>query len=286
MSQLQVYGGDNLGELQVSMSHAIARASLGLSLVEMRIIYIFIAKFNGKKRMVGVRNEPLLLEDRQVKVTAAEYAETFSIKKNLAYRDLKNSAEQFLKRYWTLKLPDGKVRKGNWLDMIEYKDGDGYVTATFTETSVPHIITTLGQQYTKLRLKSSASLVGKNAWGVWLLLSLFSDPTESKKKRNRERFLRITLDDFRHALEIPKSYRFVEIRTRIIEPALEQILEINKIKVDFEALPTKGAGRAITTLEFKFTPHDALTLFGAPYSSKDRLSDFLDPHDAQGSLDL
>lgn len=267
MGEIVEFDSANRGELQVNMSHAITRASHGLSLVEKRIVALFIAKFSGKKRIKGVRGEALLIGERQVKITAEEYSETFGVDPKIAYRDLIKASETFLRRNWSYKRPtkqQGKfvTTKGNWLSTIEYHDGEGWVEATFTNETVPHLIMALGEQFTKYRLKATAALTGTYTWRLWELLSQYADPDEKTKQRDKERWIRITLDDFKLMMEAPKSYKFSQIRQKIIEPAIKQIKDKNEIKVDWKPLKK---GRSVNALEFRFTPSEQLTLFGANY---------------------
>lgn len=262
MGEIVEFESANRGELQVNMSHAITRASHGLSLVEKRIVALFIAKYCGKKHIRGVRGELIPIEDRSIKVTADEYAETFQISKDMAYRDLKHSAKRFLKRHWTLNKKDGGVLMGNWLEAIHYHDDEGYVIAEFTNRTTPHLVVALGEQFTKYRLKATAALTGTYTWRLWDLLSQYADPEEKTKQRDRERWIRITLDDFRHMMDTPKKYKWDDIKKRVVEPAIKQIKEKNEIDVEWKPLKK---GRSVNALEFRFTPSDQLTLFGADY---------------------
>ena len=85
---------------------------------------------------------------------------------------------------------------------------------------------------------------------------------EKTKQRDKERWIRITLDEFKLMMEAPKSYKFSQIRQKIIEPAIKQIEDKNEIKVDWKPLKK---GRSVNALEFRFTPSEQLTLFGASY---------------------
>lgn len=267
MGQIIEFESQNRGELQINMSHAITRASHGLTLVEKRIVALFIAKFCGKKKKKGVKGETLIIGDRQIIISAEEYAQTFNVDSKIAYRDLIKASETFLRRVWSYKVPAkqaGKfiTTKGNWLSTIRYHEGEGWVEATFTNETVPHLIMALGEKFTKYRLKSTAALTGVYTWRLWELLSQYADPEEKRKQRDRERWIRITLEDFREMMEAPKSYRYPDIKRRIIEPAIDQIKKKNEIKVDWA--PIKK-GRSVNSLEFRFTPSEQLTLFGADY---------------------
>ncbi len=263
MSEIIEFDRANRGELQVNMSHAITRASHSLSLVEKRIVALFIAKFCGKKKTRGVRGELLSLGDRTIKITAAEYAETFNVDTKNAYRELKKSTLLLGTRQWKLRKSTSSVGIGSWLEYAEYHDTEGYIIAEFTQRTVPHIVTALGEKFTKYRLKATVALTGTYTWRLWELLSQYADPQEKTKQRDKERWIRITLDDFRHMMDAPESYKFAQIRQKIIEPAIKQIKEKNEIDVEWKPLKK---GRAVNSIEFRFTPSEQLTLFGADYS--------------------
>lgn len=252
-----------LGELQVSMSHAITRASHGLTLVEKRIIALFIAKFDNRHHQ-KLFDRVISSNDATVRVTAREYSETFGVDIKSSYNELLRGSEKFFDRYWRViqDTPTGKKEfKYNWLEGIVYHHGEGWIEATFGQKTIPHLVFGLKDQYTKYKLQATISLTSSYAWRLWELLAQFGN---TKKPAIEQRVIRISLEEFIYAMEVPKSYKYSQIRQKIIEPAIKQIKKINKIDVEFQSFKK---GRAVSSLEFRFTPNEQLCLFGKPFSS-------------------
>lgn len=63
-------------------------------------------------------------------------------------------------------------------------------------------------------------------------------------------YLILTIDDFRNKLDIPNSYKMINIDKRVLEPIKE---ELTKILKNFEINKIKK-GRSIDRIEFSFTP--------------------------------
>ncbi|KPZ67253.1 hypothetical protein BCU84_19500 [Shewanella sp. 10N.286.51.B7] len=244
-------------DLQISISHAITRAAHGLTLVEKRIVALFIAKFDNSKHRKAL-GRVIPVQDATIRITAAEYSETFDIPMNIAYRDLLKGTDKFFDRYWRViqDTPKGKKEfKYNWLEGVVYHHGEGWVEATFGQKTIPHLVFSLKDQYTKYKLKSTVALTSGYSWRLWELMAQFAN---TKKPANEERLIRISLKDFRHAMDTPKSYKYSQIRQKVIEPAIEQILTQNEIDVTWRAIKK---GRSVDSLEFKFKPCDQLNLF-------------------------
>jgi plasmid replication initiation protein len=246
-----------LAELQVSFSHAVTRAAHGLTLVEKRIVAMFIAKFDNSKHRKAL-GRVIPLQDATIKITAKEYSETFDIPMNIAYRDLLAGTDKFFERYWRViqDTPKGKKEfKFNWLDGVVYHHGEGWVEATFGQHTIPHLVFNLKDQYTKYKLKSTMTLTSAYAWRLWELMAQFAN---TKKAADEERLIRISLEDFCYAMDAPESYKYKDVRVRIIEPSIEQIRTQNQIDVTWRAIKK---GRSVASLEFKFKPCDQLNLF-------------------------
>ncbi|MCL2525413.1 MAG: replication initiation protein, partial [Betaproteobacteria bacterium] len=62
-------------------------------------------------------------------------------------------------------------------------------------------------------------------------------------------FLAITLADFRHAMEIPDSYRMADINRRVIGTATKELKE--KADLEIECTATKRGG-SVHSLRFEF----------------------------------
>ena len=81
------------------MANVVTRAAHSLSLAEKRILMAGIARLGGKNEMV--------------KITAAEYAETYDVSLNTAYDQLKAAVENIFDRYLQFQVWEGKKKALN-----------------------------------------------------------------------------------------------------------------------------------------------------------------------------
>src|SRR5512135_1489482 len=79
------------GERWVTMSNALTRAGHGLTLAEKRIVAAAVSKLDSR-RMLKPGEVP------RTKITAAEYAETFSVDLDTAYNQLQGAAKTLYNR--------------------------------------------------------------------------------------------------------------------------------------------------------------------------------------------
>lgn len=109
----------------------------------------------------------------------------------------------------------------NWLSAYEYFEKEGYVHFRFNDALFPYLFE-LQSHFTKYKLQQACAL---RSIYSWRLLELF----EQQKQINQDghRWLKISVEDFNHAMEVPKSYKknFGIINQKIIEPAVKELSE-------------------------------------------------------------
>ncbi|WP_321936242.1 replication initiation protein [Paraburkholderia sp. J8-2] len=71
------------------------------------------------------------------------------------------------------------------------------------------------------------------------------------RELNRGRLL-ITLEDFRNVLEIPDTYRFADIKRRVIEMAVNELNSKADLVISWKSVKL---GRAVNSLDFQFIQH-------------------------------
>ena len=112
-----------LAELQINMSNALTRSAHSLSLSEKRIVAACIAKTDQIPNMTQVRQRGAWL----VRLSAADYAQTFGVDLDTAYNQLKSASENLFSRYIRTTR---KTRKGieeykfRWVGGVRYHKGD------------------------------------------------------------------------------------------------------------------------------------------------------------------
>ena len=218
----------------VVVANSVARSAQGLTLVEKRILFCGIAKLGGI--------------NQEVTLSAEEYANTFDTDIKNAYSQLKNGAESFRKKYLRFQIKDGNAvgtAVVNWLQGYLYFDKEGYVKFRFSEYITPFLFE-LEKEFTKYQLKQATALRSIHSWR---LLELFEQHSQTDK--DGFRWLKIGIEEFHHAMDIPDSYKttFGLLRKKVIESAVKELQEKDYWMIEWKAIKN---GRKVSMLEFKF----------------------------------
>lgn len=231
--------GNELENYNVTMSNALTRASHGLTLLEKRIIASCIAKVDSR---IGSRTHAHLSDFEKIKITADEYAETFSIDMRHAYEHLKNSADMLFSRYFTINLENGHG-KYRWLSGVEYMDGDGYIEISFSQFAYPHL-RALRTQYTTYKLKDAADLKTAYAWRLYEVAKSWLEHCRSGKR------VKINLKNLYNQMGAPDSYTWKDFRVNALDKAINEIMLKTDMVISYEVIKK---GRAVNALEFVFS---------------------------------
>jgi len=232
-----VNGGDLLGN-QVNMSNLAARAAHGFSLREKRLFAAGLSQLDSRKP----RSAYLSLKQRTVRVHARDYAALAEVDEASSYKDMHAACEHLFNRYLRYEIMTSrglKERKIRWVGGLTYHHGEGWVEFGFTEEIMPHLAD-LRQQFTQYRLGQTCGLRSIYSWRLLELLTSYASKDGTGTKV-------ILLDKFRQALEIPKSYRFSNIKQRVIEPAITELQDKDGWLIQW--FPEKK-GRKIVAVKF------------------------------------
>ncbi len=229
----------SLADMQVNMSNALTRAAHGLSLAEKRIIASCIAKTDQVPNMTQVRQRGAWL----VRLSAADYAETFGVDLDTAYNQLHEASENLFKRYIRTTR---KTRKGIeeykfvWVGGVRYHKGEGWVELDWFHEVVPHLFG-LRREFTSYKLKQASALRSSYSWRLFELL-------QSWREKGR---YQPTIEEFILAMDVPVSCQndFGRLRKRVIEPAVAELIQKNNMVIRWD---TQRAGRKVIALDFKF----------------------------------
>jgi plasmid replication initiation protein len=224
-----------LNEQSVNMSNSLVRAAHGLTLSEKRVVSSCVAKLDSLRVDNG---------RYKVKLTAKEFAEAFEIDTDTAYTQLKTTGNHLMKRFthFVEKTARGNIEhKWVWVSGVKYHHGEGWVELGFSHEITPHLILLRGE-FTSYKLKQASALRSFYTWRLFELMMQFKSTG----------LLRISIDDFCHAIEAPKSYKkdFRNLRIRAIEPSVAELKDKNNMLIEWKG--TKTGGRKITGLEFRF----------------------------------
>lgn len=218
----------------VTKSNDLVRASYQLTAPEQRLITAAISKLDSRK--VGYHPHPKLNQST-IHLTALEYAETYGIDPKNVYTEIKKASDTLFERK-ILKIAGKETTKLRWVSKVKYHDGEGWVELTFTPDLMPHL-TLLRDKFTSYKLRQVSRLRGTYSWRIFDMCAQFMNTG----------MMRIGMEDFIELLQLPYT-RFVDVKRRVIEPAIEEIRSKSNMEISWK--PIKR-GRAVATLEFRFS---------------------------------
>ncbi len=224
-----------LGKRQINMSNDLTTAAHNLTLGEKRIIMSCVAQLDSVRLDSG---------RYKIKVSAMEFAETFKIDPKTAYEQLKGVASKLYER--SIKriietLKGKKITKHRWVSSVTYHEGEGWLELGFSHEATPYLMALRGN-HTSYKLEQASALRSVYSWRLLEMLMQF-------KKTG---LLRLSVEEFCHAMEVPKTYEknFKDLRNRVIEPAIKELQGKDNWIIQWEG--KKKGGRKITGLEFRF----------------------------------
>ena len=221
-----------LADRFINMSNALARSAQGLTLSEKRVVSMALAKTDSIPA-----KDAALAQFRNgwtVHLTAEEYAKEFGISDDVAYVQLKDAADNLIRRHVRTMMETVrglKEIKTNWCGQCIYHHGEGWVEISFTPQIAPHLLG-LRSQFVSYKLKQASALRSIYSWRLFECLQSWG----SKGKWSP------SIEDFMHAMDVPDSYQkdFANLRIRVIEPALKELREKDNQIIE---MTLKKAGR-------------------------------------------
>ena len=236
--------GQTDGERCVNMSNALIRAGQGLSLAEKRLMASAVA-------MLDSMRTPRPGECPVVKISAADYAESFGLDINTAYEQLQSGAEHLYHRSIVIFEPSyrrgnkkigdkGTVTRMRWVGRASYQEKEGWVELAFWHEVVPHLMG-LRKQFTTYKLQQASALRSIYSWRLLELLMRFKDTG----------WAQYSIEDFCQSMNASEKQQaaFGKIRTKIIEPAVKELIEKDGWLIEWKPIKT---GRRVTGIRFTF----------------------------------
>lgn len=232
---------NNSNNLTVVKSNKVIEASYMLSLAEQRVLLSCIAQIDSTA---------VLTEEYRFEVTAFGFADLVGIA-NLSntYRDLKKASEKLFERSVIIDDPDPdnpKItqRKTRWISSIDYLPGEGKIVLSFSVGMIPYL-SQLSREFTQYKLMHVAGFESVYSIRLYELLVQWSSVGERE----------IEIEWFKSQFQVADKYsRVVDLKKRVIEPAIKEINEHSNFWVKFGQRKT---GRNITHFQFQFGLKDA-----------------------------
>lgn len=229
------------GERWVSMSNALTRAGHGLTLAEKRVVMCAVSKLDSACAL-HPGDVP------KTRITAAEYAEIAQCGSNAAYEGLQSAAKNLYKRQITFFEPaykrNGQALKPKrvdmrWVGRATYHEGEGWVELAWWPELLPHLLG-LKQQFTSYKLQQATALRSVYSWRLMELLMRFRSTGRAE----------YDIEDLKVSMDAPPSLSdFAQIKRRIIEPAVKELIEKDGWQIQWT--PVKR-GRKVTSVRFNF----------------------------------
>ncbi len=216
----------------IVMANELIRSAQGLNLGEKRLLMLAISKLDSQSKPT--------LQNATTTLSVSELVQAFDLNPDKAYQEAKKAAEGIMKRQIRLKPDDGNSELIQWVGRTKYSKGEGWLLIEFYQGVFPYLFE-LQKHFTIYKLSRASALRSVYSWRLFELLAQF-------KKTGS---LNISLDEFRHALEVPSAYEsdFSWLRMRVIEPAVKEIRAKDGLAVEWETIK---AGRKVKALRFTF----------------------------------
>lgn len=230
-----------MGNLIVK-DNALIEASHKLSEVEQRLILLAILK--GRDYCDSIEQ----LRGKELIIHANDYAQTFGINRQMAYKALKQAVMGLYRAEWGYKYINEKgnkvVRYERFTQSAQYVEGEGVVSFKFADAIIPMLVE-LEKRFTVYEIEQVSKLSSGYSMRLYEFFMQHLD------KKTGIGWLDISLDDLRFRFGLlPTEYeRMFDFKRYVLDFALKQINE----KTDLSATYTqKKQGRVIVGFHFEF----------------------------------
>ncbi|MFW5490684.1 MAG: replication initiation protein [Desulfovibrio sp.] len=214
-------------------SNALINSFFSLGLQEMRLFAFTASKIPQTGELP---TEPIKIE-----LSVREFADTFGIDKDWAYKNFKKLAKELKAK--NIEVEDDKIESGVSLveRWVRKKSSPGVYIFHIAEPLVPHLLALRKGNFTPYRIKYVYNFKRFTTWRVYELLKQH----KNLKKR------KFDLDEFRKKVGVHGKYnKFFNLRARVIDTAIKEINESSDIKVDVDYIKKE---KAVVGLVFHIT---------------------------------
>lgn len=227
-------------EGSVTMSRALATSAHGLTLNEARVMMLAMRCVDPRKSPYAYAKDGYV----KVKITADEFAQLARLEGDAdsgtptaAFEGLRAACIKIETRRAIWREGKKETRLA-WVWKSVYHHGEGWAEICFSPDMTRHIFM-LGERFVRYRLELARGLKSLYSTHLLRLLMLQKDTG----------FLAITLDDFRHAMEVPVGYDYNDIKRRVLTVAIKELREKADIEIQYRVMKK---GRAVSSLRFDF----------------------------------
>jgi hypothetical protein len=245
-----VLPADGAMEGSVTMSRALATSAHGLTLNEARVMMLAMRCVDPRKSPYAYAKDGYV----KVKITADEFAQLARLEGDAdggtptaAFEGLRAACIKIESRraIWREGKKETRIA---WVWKSVYHHGEGWAEVCFSPDMTQHLFM-LGEKFVRYRLEMARGL--RSLYSMNLLRLLMTQKDTG--------FLAITLDDFRHAMEVPVGYDYNDIKRRVLTVAIKELREKADLEIQYRVMKK---GRAVSSLRFTFiqSPQQSLPI--------------------------
>ena len=232
-----------MNELEVFKSNHVIEASYRLTLSEQRLVLMCIQRIKKGQKVTA---------ETPFEVTAADFADMFSISVDRAYVALQDVADKLYERSITIHQPDPEHPKlskttTRWISQKDYFDSEGKMRVYFSPKVIKYI-SLLEGNFTRYNLEHIAGMGSVYGIRFYELMKswLFGDSKNTKK---------VEINDLKDILDLKDkkgNYQYPSIKDfklYVLDKAMDDINEHSDLSASYE---TEKTGRKITHFNFSF----------------------------------
>ncbi len=223
-------------KVEVKKADVIVRARYRLNSLSLKFITTLIA---GIKR----GDDPNKIYQFRVK----HFQELTKLKRKDIYWAVKEALKELLEK--PLYIPKGKDEDDNsflmlnWVASAEYREGEGIVEFEISNKLRPYLLEAQ-KKFLKYKLENILPL--KSSYSI-RIYEILRDWLELNTRYGNKTEKIVKLNEFKKILEIPKSYRFNDIKRFVLNRAKNELEKHTDIIFNFKEIKT---GRKVTHLHF------------------------------------
>ena len=224
------------GDLEVKKADVVVKARYKLNPLSLKFITTLISSIKRSDEI----NELYIFKVK-------DFQELTKLKRKDLYWAVKEALKELLEK--PIYIPKGKDKDDNsflmlnWVASAEYKEGEGLVEFEISNKLRPYLLEAQ-KKFLKYKLENILPL--RSSYSI-RLYEILKDWYEMNNRYGNKAEKIIKVDELREMLEIPKSYRFNDVKRFVLNKSKKELEEHTDIIFDFEEIKT---GRKVTHLKF------------------------------------
>lgn len=228
----------SLCDNSVTKSNSLARGYYRFNLIEKRVMEALISQLNPQSKNIT--------QLQVLELKAVDYAKTFDVSPKNAYEQIESAVHSLMHRVFSVSRKDGR-EEFTLMSNAKYLSGEGKIICSFNSYVTPDLIG-LKNKFLKYPLNIAVNFKSSYTWRIYeILVSWAKDPKITDGVLAG--WCTIEIKEFRQMLGIPESYKFNDVKRRVIELSQKELKNKAKIEFDIEYIKT---GRRVTHLKFTF----------------------------------